>query len=159
MCSCALPKFGLIRHPRWPPRQPSWKILLSLLLRNYWTDFNQISHTCFWWCLDVPNRNSDRSDIQDGRHGKQDFQDGCRGGHLGCRISPNFGKAQLHITRNMYVKFGYNPSSNFWTVAITRFSRWLPWRPSWMSDRSEFRLGTSRHHQKHVCEIWLKSVQ
>ena len=33
-----------------------FKILLLLLLRNYCTDFNQISHTGSWWCLVVPNQ-------------------------------------------------------------------------------------------------------
>ena len=28
-----------------------------------------------------------------------------------------------------------------------------------MSDRSEFQLGTTRHHLEPVCEIWLKSIQ
>ena len=69
MSSCVQLNFGPIRHPRWPPLAAIFKILLSLLLRNYWTDFDQISHTGSWWCLVVSNWISDRSDIQDGRHG------------------------------------------------------------------------------------------
>ena len=32
------------------------------------------------------------------------------------------------------------------------------WSP-WMSDWSEIRLGTTRHHQELICKIWLKSLQ
>ena len=44
------------------------KIMLSLLLKNYCMDFNQIPHIGSWGCLFVPNLISDRSGIQDGRH-------------------------------------------------------------------------------------------
>ena len=42
-----------------------FKILLLLLLRNYWMNFNQISRSGSWWCLVVPYWNSERFNIQD----------------------------------------------------------------------------------------------
>ena len=66
---------------------------------------------------------------------KIDFQDGCHGSHLGFPIGMILAIFDLQVTPML-------PTSlelfGFWVQEKIRFSRWLPWRPSWISDRHDF---------------------
>ena len=71
---------------------------------------------------------------------KIDFQDGCHGGHLGFPIG-------MILASFFFLSISHpNASYQVWSQlafglgeeAKNRFSRWLPWRPSWVSDRHDF---------------------
>ena len=70
---------------------------------------------------------------------KIDFKDGCHGGHLGFRIGMILAIFDLQITPMLPSKFGVNWPFGSGEEAKNRFSRWRPWRPSWISDRHDFR--------------------
>ena len=57
------------------------------------------------------------------------------GSHLGFLIGKNLAIFELQVTPMLPSKFGV-----IWLFSLgeakTRFSRWLPWRPSWISDRN-----------------------
>ena len=76
---------------------------------------------------------------------KIDFQDGCHGGHLGFPIGTILAIFDLQVTPMLPSKFGVN-----WRFgseeAKNRFSRWQPWRPSWISDRNDFSYFLSTGH-------------
>ena len=67
---------------------------------------------------------------------KIDFQDGC---HLGFPIGTIFAIFDLQVTPMLPSKFGGNWPYGSGEEAKNRFSRWLPWRPSWISNRHDFR--------------------
>ena len=68
---------------------------------------------------------------------KIDFQDGGHGGHLGFPIGTILAIFDLQVTLMVPSKFGVNwPFGS--EEAKNRFSRWRPWRPSWISDRNDF---------------------
>ena len=73
-----------------------------------------------------------------GEEAKIDFQDGCHGGHLGFLISMILPIFDLQVTPMLPSKFGVNWPLSSGEEAKNRFSRWLPWRPSWISDWHEF---------------------
>ena len=68
---------------------------------------------------------------------KIDFQDGGHGSHLGFLIGMILATFYLQVTPMLPSKFGV-----IWPFgsgeAKNRFSRWRPWRPSWISDRQDF---------------------
>ena len=66
---------------------------------------------------------------------KIDFQNG---GHLGFSISTILAIFDLQVTLMLPSKFGDNWPFGSGEEAKNRFSRWLPWRPSWISDRHDF---------------------
>ena len=66
---------------------------------------------------------------------KIDFQDG---GHLGFPIGTILAIFDLQVTLILPSKFGVNWPFSSGEEAKNRFSRWLPWRPSWISDRHDF---------------------
>ena len=72
------------------------------------------------------------------RSEKIDFQDGFHGGHLGFPIGTILAIFDLQVTPMLPSKFGVNWPFGSGEEAKNRFSRWLPWRPSWISDRSDF---------------------
>ena len=69
---------------------------------------------------------------------KIDFQDGCHGSHLGFPIGTILAIFDLQVTQMLPTKFGVNWPFGSGEEAKNRFSRWRPWRPSWISDRHDF---------------------
>ena len=69
---------------------------------------------------------------------KIDFQDGCNGGHLGFPIGTILAIFNLQVTPMLPGKFGVNLPFGSGEEAKNKFSRWLTWRPSWISDRIDF---------------------
>ena len=69
---------------------------------------------------------------------KIDFQDGGHGGHLGFPIGTILAIFYLQVTPMLPSKFGVNWPFGSGEEAKNRFSRWRPWRPSWISDRHDF---------------------
>ena len=47
---------------------------------------------------------------------------------------------EIQVTPLLPSKFGVNWHFSSGEEAINRFSRWLPWRPSWISDRHDFTI-------------------
>ena len=72
------------------------------------------------------------------RSEKKDFQDGHHGSHLGFPISMILATFDLHITLMRPTKFGVNRPFGSGVEEKNRFSRWRPWRPSWISDKNDF---------------------
>ena len=62
------------------------------------------------------------------------FQDG----HLGFPICTLLATFDLEVTPMLPTKFGVNWPFGSGEEAKNRFSRWRPWRPSWISDRNDF---------------------
>ena len=116
------------RSSRWLPWQPSWI--------SDWNDFSYFfiykSPQCFLPCLE-----SIGFWVQEKKQ-KIDFQGGCHGGHLGFQIGKILAIFDLQITPMLPSKFGVNWSFGSGEEAKNRFSRWLPWRPSWISNRHDF---------------------
>ena len=71
---------------------------------------------------------------------KIDFQDGGHGGHLGFPIGTILAIFDLQVTLMLPSKFGVSWLFGSGEEAKNRFSRWLPWRPSWISDWHDFWL-------------------
>ena len=69
---------------------------------------------------------------------KIDFQDGCHGGHLGFPIGMILAIFDLQVTPMLPSKFGVNWPFGSGKEAKNRFPRWLPWRPSWISNQHDF---------------------
>ena len=68
---------------------------------------------------------------------KIDFQDGDHGGHLGFPIGTILATFDLQVTPMLPTKFRVNWHFGL-EEAKNRFSRWPPWRPSWIKDRQKF---------------------
>ena len=69
---------------------------------------------------------------------KIDFQDGCHGAHPGFTIGMILAIFDLQVNPMLPTKFGVNWPFGLGEEAKNRFSRWLPWWPSWISDRHDF---------------------
>ena len=95
-------------------------------------------------CL-LPSFESAGLSVQEKKR-KIDFQDGGHGGHLwfpiGTILAIFF---YLQVTLMLPTKFLVN-----WLLCLgeakNRFSRWPPWRPSWISDRHDFSYFWSTSH-------------
>ena len=61
-----------------------------------------------------------------------------RSGHLGFPISTILAVFDLQVTPMLPTKFGVNWPFGSEEEAKNIFSRWRPWRPSWISDRHDF---------------------
>ena len=72
------------------------------------------------------------------RREKIDFQDGGHGGHPGFPIGTILAIFDLQDTPMLPSKFGVNSPFGSGEEEKNRFSRWRPWRPSWISDRHDF---------------------
>ena len=70
---------------------------------------------------------------------KIDFQDGNCGGHLVFPIGTILAIFDLQVTSMTLTKFQVIWPFSSGEEAKNRFSRWLPVRPSWISDRNDFR--------------------
>ena len=73
-----------------------------------------------------------------GEEAKIDFQDGCHGSYLGFPISMILAIFDLQVTPMLPSKFVVNWPFGSGEEAKNRFTRWLPWWPSWISDRNNF---------------------
>ena len=63
---------------------------------------------------------------------KIDFQDGGHGGHLGFRIGTILAIYALQDTSILPIKFHVNLPFGSGEEEKNRFSKWWPWRPSWI---------------------------
>ena len=59
-------------------------------------------------------------------------------GHLGFPISRILAIIDLQVTLMLPTKFGVNYPFGSGDEVKSRFSRWRPWGPSWISDRDDF---------------------
>ena len=59
------------------------------------------------------------------------------GGHLGFPIGTILAIFDLQVTPMLPTKFGVNWPFGSGEEVKKRFSRWLPWRPSLISDRHD----------------------
>ena len=73
-----------------------------------------------------------------GEEAKIYFQDGHHGGHLGFPISMILAIFDLQVPPMLPSKFGVNWPFGSGEEAKNRFSRWWPWRPSWISVQNDF---------------------
>ena len=80
------------------------------------------------------------------RRSNIDFQDGRHGGHLGFPIGTILSIFDLQVTPMLPSKFGVNWPFGSGEEAKNRFSRWRPWRPSWISNRHNFSYFWSTSH-------------
>ena len=72
------------------------------------------------------------------RRRKVDFQNGRPGGHLGFPIDRILTNFDLQVILMLPTKFRVNWPFGSGKEAKNRFSRWRPWRPSWISDWNDF---------------------
>ena len=73
-----------------------------------------------------------------GKKRKIDFQDGCYGAHLGFPIRTILAIFVLQVTPMLPTKFRVNRPLGSGKEAKNRFSRWLSWRPFWISYQNNF---------------------
>ena len=76
---------------------------------------------------------------------KIDFQGAGHGGYLGFPIGTILAIFALQITPMLPTKFQVNWPFGSGEEAKNRFSRWRPWRPSWISDRNDFNNFLTSH--------------
>ena len=67
----------------------------------------------------------------------ENFQDGHLGGHIRYRNRTTLAILNLYVAPMSPIKFGLNPHYSLGDV-VWRTIRWLPWRPSWMTEWNEF---------------------
>ena len=88
---------------------------------------------------------------------KNDFQDGCHGGHFLFMIGTNLAIFDLQVTPMLPTKFRVN-----WPFvsgeAKNRFSRWLPWWPSWIAHWHNFSYFWSTSHPDASYQVWSQSA-
>ena len=68
----------------------------------------------------------------------EDFQDGCGDGHLGYHNKTILAILNLHVTLMPPTKFWLILISHSGADVVWKFSRWPPWRPSWLSKQNDF---------------------
>ena len=68
----------------------------------------------------------------------QNFQDGCHGDHLEFPIGTILAIFDIQVTPMLPTKFQVNWPFCSGEEAKIIFSKWPPWRPSWISDRNVF---------------------
>ena len=125
------------RLSRWPP---SWI-----------SDCNDFSY--FWSTshLDASYQFSIGPLVQEKK--QKEFQDG---GHSVFPIGMILAIFDLQVTQMLPTKFRVNWPFCSGEEAKKRFWRWLPWRPSWISDRSDFSFCWSTSHLDTSNELWVK---
>ena len=124
------------RFSRWRPWRPSW-----ISNRH---DFSYFLIYKSPWCF-LAGLESNGFSVQEKKR-KIDFQDGGHGGHLGFPIGSILAIFDLQVTLMVPSKFGVNWPFGSGEEAKNRFSRWRPWRPSWISDRNDFSYFWSTSH-------------
>ena len=121
------------RCSRWPP---SWI--------SDWNNFSYfhiyMSYRCF-----LPIFKSTDPLVQENKR-KKEFQAGRHGDHLGFPIQIIKAILDLQVTPMLPTKFRVKWSFSSEEEAKNRFSRWLSWQPSWISDRDDFSYFLSTGH-------------
>ena len=116
-----------------------WNILLTRL--KCWNFQNVTSKTSHHQCL-LPSFESTGISVQKIKR-KIDFQDG---GHLGFPIGTIIAIFDLQVTLKLPTKFRVNLLLGLGEEAKNRFSKWLSWRPPWISDWHNFSYFWSTSH-------------
>ena len=123
------------RFSRWPPWRPSWI-------------YDQHDFSYFWF-TSHPNASCQVSSpglsVQEKRR-KIAFQDGSHGAHLGFPIGTILAIFDLQVILMLPTKFRVNWLLGLGEEAKNWFSRWLPWRPSWIYNRHDFSYFWSTSH-------------
>ena len=125
------------RFSRWPPWRPSW---------SYdWHDFSYFWSTSH---LDASYQVLSQLAFQKVQEKKRkiDFQNGSHGGHLGFLIWMILDIFDLQVALMLPTKFGVIWLLGLGEEAKNRFSRWLPWPPSMISNRNNFSYFCSISH-------------
>ena len=60
----------------------------------------------------------------------------------------------LQVTQMTPTKFRVNWPFGSGEEVKNRFSRWLPWRPPWISDRHSFSYFSSISHPNASFQVW-----
>ena len=112
------------RISRWPPWQPPWM--------SEWNEFSS-SESPY-----LPNASDQVSALSDFREqiSFQDFQAGHHGGHMWYWNGTNLAILNIHATQMPPTKCGLNPTYRLGADVVWIFSRWPPWRPSWISEQT-----------------------
>ena len=76
------------------------------------------------------------------------------GSHLGFTIRTILAIFELQVTPMLPTMFGVNWLLGSGEEAKNRFSRWLPWRPSWISNRHDFSYFWSTSHPNASQQVW-----
>ena len=76
--------------------------------------------------------------VQENKQNKE-FQDGRHDGHLGFPIQTTSAILDLQVTGMLPTKFQVKRLFSSGEEEKNRFSRWLSWQPSWISDRDDLR--------------------
>ena len=120
---------------RWPPWRPSWIY-----------DQHDFS---YFWSTSHPNASCQVSSpglsVQEKKR-KIAFQDGSHGGHLGFPIGTILAILDLQVILMLPTKFRVNWLLGLGEEAKNRFSRWSPWRPSWIYNQHDFSYFWSTSH-------------
>ena len=91
----------------------------------------------------------------------EELQDGHHGSHLECRNGTNLAVLNFNDSRMPPTKFQLNLTYRLGADVVSRFSSWLPWRPSWILKRNEFGNSKSQCHPNashHVCNLTYHSI-
>ena len=114
-----------------------WKISRWLLWWPSWiSEQNHFSNSRFPCCPDAFHQVSAPCDTIREQMTIEDFQDGLHGSHHGYCNKLILATLNLHVTQMPPAKFG-----SIWLTIreqIWRFSRWLLWWPSWISEQNHF---------------------
>ena len=131
------------RFSIWRPWRPSWI--------SYWNDFSYFckSPRCF-----LPSLESIGLSVQKKR--LKDFQNSHHGSHLGFPIGTILAIFDLQVTPMLPTKFWVYWRLGSWEEANNRFSRWPPWRPSWIFYQNDFSYFWSRSHSNasYHYQVW-----
>ena len=86
----------------------------------------------------------------------KDFQNGHHGSHLGFPIGTILAIFDLQVTPMLPTKFWVYWPLGSWEEANNRFSRWPPWRPSWIFYQNDFSYFWSRSHSNasYHYQVW-----
>ena len=76
------------------------------------------------------------------------------GSQLGFTIGRILAIFDLRVTPMLPTKFLVNLPFSSGEEAKNRFSRWPPWRPSWISDRHDFSYFWSISHPNASYQVW-----
>ena len=123
------------RFSRWRPWPPSWISDLEWLLAIFDLQVTSMLPTKF---------QVNGLSVQKKRN--NDFQDGRHGSHLGFPIRTTLAIFDLPVTQMLPTKFWVSWPLGSGEKVKNRFSRWLPWRPSWISNQNDFSYFWSISH-------------
>ena len=115
------------RFSRWPPWQSSWI--------SHQQDFSYFWSQSPWYFL--PSLESIGLSAQEMKW-KIDFQDGGHCSHLGFLIGMILAIFDLQVTLMLPTKFRVNWHDGLGEEGKNRFSRWPPWRPSFIYNQHDF---------------------